>query len=119
MTHFQLLGLGFLACLIAVGVARVVRQRSAWRSSFVWILLWLAAGISIAKPEITSVIADFLGIGRGADLVFYCSILGMLMGFFWVYLKLRQIDSNLTQLVRHLALEEKRDRSAGTPATKD
>lgn len=108
MSHFQIFGLLFLGCLLAVSVMRVLHNRATWRSSAVWSALWLLAAIAIWKPDLTTQAASALGIGRGADLVFYCAILGMFVGFFWVYLRLRQLDANLTQLTRALALEQAR-----------
>ena len=49
--------------------------------------------------------AQPLGIARGADLVFYCAILAMFIGFFMVYVRLRRLETTLTKLTRHLALQ--------------
>lgn len=117
MSHFQIFGLVFLSGLIAVSVARVLHNRATWRSSLVWLSLWVVAAIAIWHPEFTTSVAKRLGIGRGADLVFYCAILAMLVGFFWIYLRLRQLDAHLTQLTRFLALERaQRDGAAPTKA---
>ena len=71
-----------------------------------WILLWAAAAIAIARPRLTVLAARALGIDRGADLIFYLAILATLIGFFLIYVRLRRVEENLTHLVRHLAIQE-------------
>lgn len=104
MNLFQLLGLAAIA-LAALGVARAVRRhRLAPGPGALWIGLWVAAGVFIARPEWTALVARRLGIARGADLVFYCGILGGMVGFLAVYVRLRRLESQITRLVRELAL---------------
>jgi hypothetical protein len=101
---FQLLGLAAIA-IAALAVVRAVRRhRLAPGPGALWIALWIAAGVFIARPEWTALAARRLGIARGADLVFYCGILGGMVGFLVVYLRMRRLESQLTQLVRELAL---------------
>jgi len=52
--------------------------------------------------------AHALGIGRGADLVFYCAVVIMMIGFWMVYVRLRGLRREMTMLVRHLAILEAR-----------
>ena len=113
MIFFQWLGLAFLALLVGLTLRRIGRQRAGWRANAGWLLLWGAAGVAIARPGVTLGVAAFLGIGRGADLVFYCAILGMFAGFFAVHRRLRRIELDLTQLVRHLAIQQGEKESVG------
>ena len=108
MNIFQILGVSLLVALIAVTAAAALRRRMAWGPALFWIALWVAGGIAIADPQITVVVARFLGIDRGADLVFYCGILAMFAGFFFTYVMLRRIDGNITRLVRQIAILEAR-----------
>ena len=71
-----------------------------------WALLWLVAGIAIARPGITAAVARALGIGRGADLVLYCTGVGMLVGVLMMYARLRRLRRDVTLLVRHLAIRD-------------
>ena len=64
------------------------------------------AGVAIAWPELTTWAARSLGIRRGADLVLYCAVVVMMVGFLMVYSRLRQVRRDLTLVVRHLALLE-------------
>ncbi len=119
MTNFQILGVGFsgLFALLAVGAA--ARGRLSWPAGLAWTTLWVTAAIAIANPGLTVVIAGWLGIARGADLIFYCGILAMFVGFFVVLGRLRRIEENITTIVREIAVERGGDsaRSPSPPAS--
>ena len=58
-------------------------------------------------PNITSPIAHFFGIGRGADFILYTAMIIVLRILFYLYQQNRHLESQMTQIVRHLALTEK------------
>ena len=105
MNVFQILGLSFLALLIGLALAAVRGGKISRRAAVLWILLWVAAAVAIVEPDLTMVVANALGIERGADLVFYCAILGMFAGFFVVLGRLRRLEHDLTRLVRRVAID--------------
>ena len=76
MTTFQIIGLA-VASLLALSSGISLLRRRTYGSGF-WLLVALIAGVAIAWPDVTAVAADMLGIGRGADLVFYSGILASL-----------------------------------------
>lgn len=104
MTSFQWIAFVVLGLSFAATLTLTVRRRIAPRVGFAWGMLWIAAAVAIARPELTAIVARFLGIGRGTDLVLYVAILGMVFGFFAVYVRMRRIESDLTKVVRELAL---------------
>ncbi len=106
MSNFQILGISVAVALAILTLLAVWRNRISRLSAVGWFLLWLAAATTIARPMLTVAAARALGIDRGADLVFYCAILAMLVGFFTVYGRLRKTDQALTKIVRRLALLE-------------
>ena len=105
MTSFQIGATLVLCTFLAITVAFAVRRRLTARVAFLWGLLWIAATVAILKPEITVWVAHALGIARGADLVFYLAILGMFIGFFTGYVRMRRVESEITKIVRELATQ--------------
>jgi hypothetical protein len=103
---FQILGVALAALMVVLSAAGLWRGGTLRRARLAWLVLWLATGVAILRPELTTAIARRLGIGRGADLVLYLAILGGAAGFFLVYLRLVRIESEITRLVRHLALAQ-------------
>ncbi len=107
---FQILGITLSAGFSLLVLAAVVRRRLRPLPGASWLALWIAAGVTIARPQLTVVAAQALGIQRGADLIFYLAILGMFVGFFLTYVRLRRLDEGMTTLVRRLAIAEARAR---------
>ena len=110
MNAFQGIGLTLVGVLAALSVRALVRHRTTWQGAAAWALLWVVAGIALAFPGLTATAARILGIGRGADLVFYSAILGSFVAFFATYSRLRRTEAHITKLVRHIAIQE----AAGT-----
>ncbi|HEU4888924.1 MAG TPA: DUF2304 domain-containing protein [Thermoanaerobaculia bacterium] len=104
MTVFQIAAFVLLGLALAATVTLAVRNRIAGRVASAWSLLWIAAIVAIARPQLTVTLANALGIARGADLVFYLAILGMLVGFFAVFVRMRRFETEMTRVVRELAL---------------
>jgi len=102
---FQIIALCGLAVLVVVTVLGTVRGSIGRRDAVLWLSIWIAAGVAIAWPKLTAKIARLLGIGRGTDLVLYCAVVIMLVGFLMVYARLRQLRRELTLVVRHVAIE--------------
>lgn len=111
MTLFQILGIIVSFAFVLLSLASLIRGRVHWGASFSWMLLWLLSAVAFMRPEWTTTVASWLGIHRGADFVFYCSILAMLVGFFVVFARLRRIEANVTDLVRQIALGEAPNKS--------
>ncbi len=106
MNLFQILALVVVVCLLVLTVVAAVRGWFTRRETILLSALWLAAGVAIIWPGVTKAVANLLGIGRGADLVFYCSVVVMMVGFVMIYARLRRIRRELTLLVRHLAIRD-------------
>lgn len=104
MSTFQIVGLALSGAFAAYVLRSILQRRLSWASGGGWLLLWMSAGIAIARPELTVAGARAVGIARGADLVFYCAILAMFVGFFAVFARMRRLEGALTVLVRDLAI---------------
>jgi hypothetical protein len=74
--------------------------------------------VSVAAPDITNRLAELVGVGRGADLLLYLTVLGFLFVAVNTYLKFKDYDARLTRLARSVALEEavRRRAAGGGPA---
>ena len=71
------------------------------------ILLFLITGVVfVIFNEITDKIAHFLGISRGADMIFYLGILFLFFLIIKLYARLRRVEEKFTEFVRNKSLEE-------------
>ncbi len=100
----------FLLSLVILGMGLVIlryRQRKIGTVAFLlWLVLWTGAAGVIMFPMSTVILARILGIGRGADLVLYTSLIVTLYLLFRLYVRLEQVNREVTQIVRALALRE-------------
>jgi small membrane protein len=108
MSAFQAIVLGFFAVLSMLTVSAGLRGVARKRIVVFWLLVWNSGAVAMVWPRSVVLLARALGIGRGADLLLYVSVLVMLAGFFYVYTRFRRLDRQLTQLVRRLAIEDAR-----------
>lgn len=76
----------------------------------IWFLLWLAVLVVFWQPESTNYLANFLGIGRGADLIVYLSIVIIFYLLFRVFVRLNKIDADITKLTREDAIKNVKQR---------
>lgn len=103
---FQIIALLTLAGLIAATLTAVPRRIVNRREAAFLLMIWLVAAAAVAFPQLTVIAAKALGIGRGADLVSYCAVVLMLVGFTMIYVRLRRLRRELTLLVRELAIRD-------------
>ena len=65
----------------------------------------ICAFVFIIRPDITNALAHKVGVGRGADLVFYISILIFWFIILKLYARQRKLEQMITDLIRKDALE--------------
>jgi small membrane protein len=113
---FQLVAIPLIVVMLLLS-ARNLLQRARFVGSLLWSLLWIAALIAVIYPDETTAVAKTLGIRRGADLLVYCAVLGFIIAFYAVSVKLRQLSHEVTVLTRELALldAERKDVGRSTP----
>jgi hypothetical protein len=110
---FQIILIAGAAFLLLATMVAVWKGWASRKEGFVWACVCVTAGVFVAEPGILGKLAKVLGIGRGADLLLYGSVVVMLIGFLMIYARLRQLRREMTLLVRDLAI---RDAVTGGPA---
>ena len=105
MTLFQTIFVPVCGLVAVVVLVRTVRSQILLRNGLSWTAVWLGAALLIARPGITQIIAAWLGIGRGADLILYLAILAGLLTSFYFYLRFRRMETMLTGILRREALQ--------------
>lgn len=88
-------------------VIKKYRDKSIYLKELLfWAIVWLAIGFVFWLPNFTTLLANILGIGRGADLVIYSSIIIIFYLIFRIYVVLDKQQQEITKIVRHLAISE-------------
>ena len=76
----------------------------------VWILFWGIVALVVWRPGLSTELANFLGVGRGADLLFYFSIALLFYLFFRLTVKMEKMERNITKLVREISFKKEEDK---------
>lgn len=105
---FQVLLIALVLFIAAMAVRSLPGEKSLAIKRLLAILFVAAAGAAILFPQLLSAVAQFLGVGRGTDLLLYGSIiLGLVFAVMTVRAKARS-DARVTDLARAVALLEAR-----------
>ncbi|NTU70905.1 MAG: DUF2304 domain-containing protein [Coriobacteriia bacterium] len=116
LIKFLLVGV-FLAILIYVLRAGRTTLASAGKRILL-ILFVLAAILAVLFPDELTVFANFLGVGRGADLLLYATVAGLVVALLAVYARFKDVEEKLATLARSMAILESRLAEA-TSSTRD
>lgn len=92
--------------IILVAVYFFVRLHNSILDIILLILMVATGLVFVLSPDLTNTIAHKLGVGRGADLVFYLSIVIFWFVILKLYARIRRIEKILTDVVRKDALKD-------------
>ena len=93
-----------IAGLSAIGFF-VFLRRNKLPFHIMTVFLLLAAGaVAVIVPNMTSEVAQFVGVGRGADLVTYIAIIAVMFVLLHYYTKFVELQQKMTELAREMAI---------------
>ncbi len=85
------------------------RLRSGILDRMMVLLFAVLGALMTIVPDFTTRVANLVGVGRGVDLFFYLSILGLAFMCLLLYSRIRQLESSITELARALAVKKAND----------
>ncbi len=103
MTGIQLL---LILGVSLLGIYYVIRLKKTVIDLMLMLLLIFTAVGFILWPDLTNKIAKLLGVGRGADLVYYTCILLFSFALLKLYSRMRRLEQEFTKMVREDALKK-------------
>lgn len=95
-----------IAGVIFIAVYFFQRFRNSILDLVVLLVLISGAVVFIIFPDLTNRIAHFLGVGRGADLVFYVSILIFWIVILKLFSRIRKLEQMVTSVIRKDAIDK-------------
>src|SRR6058998_3272247 len=93
-----------ILALSGIGYYGFVRRNKVPVHSLILLAMLGVAALLVLFPETGNVIAHALGVGRGADLINYLMGVFMLFVVINYYTKFVDLDMQMTELVREIAL---------------
>ena len=70
-----------------------------------FILIFASGIVAVALPEMTNKVANFVGVGRGADLLLYLMVVIFYFTFIIIYRKIEDIKERQTDIIRQITLQ--------------
>lgn len=97
-----------IAAVITLLVYLLRSRRSAQARAWVkvgYVMFVIAAIYAILRPDDTTVLANWLGVDRGSDLLGYALIIAFLFTTLSTYMRFKDLELKYAQLARAVALE--------------
>lgn len=107
----QILVTLFSVLVIVKAVAKFQKKEVHGKTVLIWSVFWLVVIFLIWQPNLTNYLAAFLQVTRGADAVFYLSLVVIFYILFRIATRLERIETDITTLVREIALMKHTDDS--------
>lgn len=95
-----------IACLLITAVLYFKAFRTRATDRALTIAVFALFVLFILLPDTTTVIAHAVGVGRGADLIFYLFIMACSFFVVLLYGRLLTLETKLTALVREIAIKD-------------
>ncbi len=77
------------------------------REFLFWLVFWLMVGAAILMPRATVFLANYLGVGRGADLVVYASLIFVFYMIFRLFARQKNLEKDISKIVEEIAKKGK------------
>ena len=78
--------------------------RSVLRDRLIAFGIFASVVSAVLFPELTTTVANAVGVGRGTDLILYLLVVGSVFAVVMLASRLMSIENTLTELVRQLAI---------------
>jgi len=108
MLAIQIIGILFALFAFIVTIIKFKEKKISIKEFIFWSILWFCIAVIAIVPWTTTIIANFIGIRRGIDVVIYLSIIVLFYLIFRIYVKIINVEREITKLVREEALKKKR-----------
>lgn len=98
-----------IVAVVGVGFVWLRNERGAKHQAIrrLMLIAFLVLGVfSVLVPDLWNMAADWVGVGRGTDLLLYMFIVCFLGYVTSNYIRSRELESRLTKLARRIALDE-------------
>ncbi len=108
MNWIQVLLIGaVVALLVYLLRSRTNAKAKAW-VKVGYVLFVIAAVYAILRPDDTTVLANWLGVDRGADLLTYSLAIAFVFTTISTYLRFKELELRYARLARAVALQSAR-----------
>lgn len=106
---FQIVLIAFSLFAIVHATRQYRRQKISFHWLALWSILWLAVILVAIAPQTTDLIAQTVGVQRGADLLVYTAVVVLVYGLYRLYVRMMRVEREITELVRKVAIDNAKE----------
>ena len=103
---YRILVIVIVAAALVAAWTRYKDGRFSPRKFIFWSLVWLGVLLFGLIPQLSTSITGLVGIGRGADLFFFFSIVALIYLLFMMHGRVQKLQEEITELTRQQALRD-------------
>ena len=100
----------FLVAFALFAILKTSRQYKHQKVSVYWYMMWILLWVTVIAvafaPQTTDVIAAYVGVEKGADLLTYAAIVVLFYAVYRMLVRQEMFNRELTELVRKIAKME-------------
>ena len=104
MEHFKLVKFILLPLIFGLILIYFTKIRSQLLDRLVVLFITGFGIVLVISPNISSWLAHLVGVGRGADLLLYISLIGIMYLLILIYSRLNEMEAKITHIVRDIAV---------------
>ena len=83
---------------------RAKEQVISVREALAWSVLWIGGASVVFAPQTATMLARLFGIGRGADLMMYASVVVIFLLLFRMMISMDRFEKKLAKIVTEISL---------------
>ncbi|HUT21860.1 MAG TPA: DUF2304 domain-containing protein [Candidatus Bipolaricaulota bacterium] len=106
MNLIQIFILLFVAYVIYRLTKKLTKRELSAEVFVLWLIFWLLMALVVILPQTSQFVADWLGVGRGVDVMIYISIIVLFYIAFRIFARLEKMEKDITLLVKDSAIRE-------------
>lgn len=106
MTLIQILLVVFAIFAIVRTFIQFRKGKLSLAVLFLWIFFWVIVGVVVLLPNTTNTLANFVGVGRGVDVIIYLAVISLFYLVFRLFVLIEDVEREITHLVRKLSIDE-------------
>lgn len=100
----SLIQFALILAVLAIALLYFNRLRTRLWDRAIFFAIALVGIVMVIRPDWATAIANFVGVGRGVDLLVYLGFSGLAFLWLTLYSRQREMDVRLTELTRRLAI---------------
>ena len=106
MELLQILAILFALFALSRAILRMKDGNLSMHEFLLWNVIWITILIFAFVPDVSTIIANLFGIGRGVDFLLYVSVIVLFYLIFRLYVKTEKAEQDITKLVSYVALNK-------------